>query len=120
MGSLHPFDPTGAAVPDIPPISIGALTVGLADLFGQASGLVLPRHAMITEASQEFALTFAPVPDSAKVITSWAMRFGGVVEAHTCDAPGSPHRHIILTFDYFGITVEAYCFIPLTGQENPS
>ena len=121
MGSLHPYDPGGVpAVPDLPPISIGALAVGLTDLFKQADGLVLPRHAIISEPQQEFALQFAPVPDSARIITSWAMRFGGVLESHTSDAPGTPHRHIRFTFEFYGVTVEAYAFIPLTGQENPS
>jgi len=121
MGSLHPFDPnSGPAVPDLPPIPIGALPVGLTDLFKQADGLVLPRHAMITESAQEFALQFAPVTDSAKVVVSWARRFGGVVDSHVCTPNGEPHRHITLTFDFFGVTVEAYTFIPVTRQENPS
>jgi hypothetical protein len=122
MGKLYPFDPnSGPAVPDLPPISIGALAVGLTDLLGRAGGLVLPRHVIITESAQEFALQFAPVTDSARVITSWATRFGGVVDAHTCEpAPGQPHRHITLTFDYYGVTVEAYTFIPVTRQEKHS
>lgn len=118
---LYPYDPGDVpAVPDIPPISVGALAVGLTDLFGRAEGLVLPRTVVINETAQEFLLAFAFDPDSAKVITSWAIRFGGVVDSHVCDAPGSPHRHICLTFDYFGVQVDAYTFIPLTGQENPS
>jgi hypothetical protein len=121
MGSLHPFDPgSGPAVPDLPPISIGALAVGLSDLFRQADGLVLPRHVIITESAQEFALQFAPVTDSVKVVMSWATRFGGVVDSHVCTPDGQPHRHITLTFGYYGVTVEAYTFIPLTGQEPRS
>jgi len=121
MGILQPFDPAGIpAVPDLPPISIGALSVGLTDLFNRANGLVLPRHAIITEPAQEFALQFAPVADSAKVIRSWAKRFGGVAESHVCTSPGTAQRHVRVTFDFYGVTVQAYAFIPLTGQENPS
>lgn len=122
MGSLHPYDPEGVpAVPDLPPISIGALAVGLTDLLQRADGLVLPRHVMINELSQAFALQFAPVPDSGRVITAWAMRFGGLIESHVCEpAPGQPHKHIAFSFDYYGVLVEAYAFIPLTGQEDRS
>ena len=120
MGSLHPFDPGVPAVPDLPPISIGALAVGLTDLFGQAYGLVLPRYVTISESAQEFLLQFAPVTDSAKVVMSWATRFGGVVQSHVCEPNGQPHRHITLTFDFYGVTVEAYTFIPVTRQEKHS
>jgi hypothetical protein len=115
----YPFDPAnGPAVPDLPPISIGALAIGLDDLFGRAEGLVLPRTVLINETAQEFLLAFASDPDSLKVITSWAVRFGGVVESHICDAPGTPHRHTSVTFDYFGVQVDAYAFIPLPAQES--
>jgi hypothetical protein len=120
MGSLHPFDPGGPALPDLPPISIGALAVGLTDLFKQASDLVLPRYVTISESAQEFLLQFAPVTDSAKVVMSWATRFGGVVQSHVCEPNDQPHRHITLTFDYYGVLVEAYAFIPVTRQENSS
>ena len=112
---LYPFDPAnGPAVPDLPPINIGALTVGLSDLFGRANGLVLPGSVLINEPAQEYLLAFAPVADSARVITSWAVRFGGVVESHVCSPDGTQRRHIILTFDYFGVTVDAYTFLPVT------
>jgi hypothetical protein len=116
---LYSFDPAnGPAVPDLPPINIGALAIGLGDLFGRANGLVLPRTVVINETAQEFMLMFAPDPDSARVITTWAMRFGGVVESHVCEALGSPHRHICATFDYYGVQVDAYTFIPLPEQES--
>jgi hypothetical protein len=35
-----------------------------------------------------------------------------------CSAPGTPHRHIWVTFDYYGVTVDAYAFIPLPAQES--
>jgi len=119
---LYPFDPGGVpVVPDLPPISISVLPVGLADLLGRASGLPLPRQVSISEPQQEFALQFAPVPDSAHVITAWAMRFGGVLESHTCEPePGQCYRHITVTFEFYGITVEAYTFIPSARQENPA
>jgi hypothetical protein len=112
---LHSFDPAdGPALPDLPPISIGALAVGLTDLFGKADGLVMPRTVVINETAQELMMMFAPVADSARIITAWAMRFGGVVDAHVCEALSSPHRHITATFDYYGVTVDAYTFIPIT------
>ena len=111
---LYPYDPAnGPAVPDLPPINIGALAIGLGNMFGRAKGLVLPRTVVINETAQEFLLAFASDPDSARVITSWAIRFGGVIESHVCKVPGTPHRHVTVTFDYYGVQVDAFAFIPL-------
>jgi hypothetical protein len=122
MDSSYPYDPAGGpAVPDIPPISIGALAVGLCDLLRQADGLVFPRTVAIAEHEQRYLLVFAPVLDSAKVITSWAQRFGGVLETHACEPiPGRPYTHITLTFEFCGVSADAYTFIPGTGQEARS
>ena len=60
---LYSYDPAnGPAVPDLPPISIGALTIGLGDLFGRANGLVLPRTVVINETAQEFMLSSPRTP----------------------------------------------------------
>ena len=116
MGSLHSYDPGGVpAVPDLPPINIGALAVGLTDLLKKADGLVLPRYASISESGQEFALQFAPVADSTPVLIAWAHRFGGVISSHVCEpVPDRWHLHITFTFEFYGVTVEAYAFIPVT------
>jgi hypothetical protein len=112
---LYPYDPAnGPAVPDLPPINIGALTIGLGDLFGRASGLVLPRTVLINETAQEYMLMFSSDPDSVRVIASWAKRFGGVLDSHVCSTDGTQYRHICLTFEYYGVTVDAYTFLPVT------
>ncbi len=116
---LYSYDPaSGPAVPGLPPVSVAALAAGLADLFRQAHGLVLPRTVVINQTAQEFMLMFAPGPGSAKVITAWALRFGGVLDSHVCEVPGSPHRHISLTFGYYGVQVDACTFIPLPAKES--
>jgi len=121
MGSLNVYDPnSGPAVPELPPIPLGALAVGLCDLLGQAKDLVQPRFATIGERQQEITLQFSPDRAGAQAIASWATRFGGVIVAHICKPDGQPHRHITATGDYYGVTVEAYTFIPLTGGENHS
>ena len=44
------------------------------------------------------------------------IRFGGVLESHECDALGTPAAvHLCcLTFEYYGVEVDAYTFIPIT------
>ena len=48
MTSIHIYDPSdGAALPELPPLPIGVLAVGTADLLQQAADLPQPRYISI-------------------------------------------------------------------------
>ncbi|WP_300614235.1 hypothetical protein [Trebonia sp.] len=117
MGSLGTSSPAGSLVlPDIPPITIRELTVGLVDLLGKADGLVPPACASIYQGSQSFGLGFARSAASLKALTGWAQRFGAVVACDDyTDEDGQQFQHASVTFGYFGVEVRAYAFVPV-GQ----
>jgi hypothetical protein len=114
MGSLSTSTPVnGPALPDIP-FSIRELAVGLTDLFKKADGLALPRHISIFE-SQVFYLQFAP--DGASLaLAAWAQRFGAELASDdTTDQNGQPCTHLRADFEFFGVEVAAYAYIPVTA-----
>ena len=96
MTSIHVYDPSdGAALPELPPLPIGVLTVGTADLLQQAADLPQPRCIFIYGNGQAISLQFAPEQASVRAITRWALRFGSVVtsEPHQdTGRPGTWHR----------------------------
>jgi hypothetical protein len=112
MTSIHIYDPAdGAALPELPPLPIGVLTVGTADLLQQAADLPQPRCIFIYD-GQAISLQFAPEQASVRAITRWALRFGSVVTSdphQDTDGPETWHR---TEFDYFGIAVRAYALVP--------
>ena len=105
-----------AWVPDIPPISICELAVGLVGLFGKADGLVLPRYVSIFQPSQAFMLQFASSEASLSALAAWAQRFGAVlISEDDTDQQGRPRRYVHIVFEFFGVEVTAYAFIPVTA-----
>ena len=79
MTSIHIYDPDdGAALPELPPLPIGVLVVGTADLLQQAADLPQPRYITIYD-GQTVDLQFAPEQASVRAITRWALRFGSVM-----------------------------------------
>jgi len=125
MTSIHTYDPAcaGTALPDLPPLPIGALVVGAAELLQQAADLPQPRFVFIYD-GQSVSVQFAPEQASIRAVTRWAHRFGSLVTSQpdTGDGPGTWYR---TDFDYYGIAVTAYAHIPaapgqhLVDQENP-
>lgn len=116
MGSLDTFDPAGGpALPDTAPMSIRELACGLAVLFSKADGLPLPRYITIHGSSQSYGLQFADSEASYEAIASWALRFGAVLASDDhIHQDGQPSKHVQATFDFFGVEVQAYAFIPVT------
>jgi hypothetical protein len=112
MGSLDTSTPV---LPDIPPCSTRELAVGLVDLFCKADGLALPRYVDIHQRSQSFGLQFADSAASYQALAAWAQRFGAVLASddHT-DREGRPCRYVQIGFEFFGVEVTAYAFIPVT------
>jgi hypothetical protein len=116
MGSVHPIDPdSGPALPELPPISTRELAVGLVDLFSKADGLILPHFVAVHESTQHFSLQFAPVAASLKAVPCWAQRFGAVlVSGKRLDADDQECTYVCADFDFFGVQVHAYAYIPVT------
>ena len=118
MGSLDTNDPmSGPALPELPPIPIGALAVGLCDLFQRAGDLPAPSCLAVYGGTEHITLQFDPKPASAKAIASWARRFGGVVDINTRKrgtTSGGPERWVRTEFDWYGVRVDAFAHIPLT------
>ena len=116
MGSPVTSTPIGGPVlPDLPPCSTRELAVGLVDLFSKADGLPLPKLAIIYASTQAFSLQFAKSAASYRALAGWAQRFGAVVASEDRDDPqGQPCRYVRVTFDWFGVEVQAYAYIPVT------
>jgi hypothetical protein len=116
MGSLDIVDSSGPALPDTAPMSIRELACGLAVLFSKADGLALPGYITIHGASQAYGLQFAGSEASYEAVTSWALRFGAVLASddHT-GQDGQLSKYVRATFDFSGVEVQAYAFIPVTA-----
>jgi hypothetical protein len=117
MGTIHASGPAAALTrPELAPIGIGALAVGLCGLFRAADGLGQPHYVAIHESTQHFGLQFAPVRGSLRAVASWAQRFGGVlVSEKTRDHSEQECTYAGTTFDYNGIEVTAYAYVPVTA-----
>ena len=114
MGSLNVYDPdSGPALPELPPIPLGALAVGAANLLEDAAHLPQPRYIALFDPEQ-ISMQFAPAKPSITAITRWAKRFGGVVTAQTRPGKGGPETWYSTTFRYYGVSVQAYARIPAT------
>jgi hypothetical protein len=112
MTSIYIFDPSdGAALPELPPLPIGVLAVGTADLLQQAADLPQPRYLTIS-VTQRVDFLFAPEQASVRAITRWALRFGSVVTSEPHQGQDGPETWYRTDFDYFGIGVSAYAHIP--------
>jgi len=113
MTSIHIYDlNSGAALPELPPLPIGVLVVGTSDLMQQAADLPQPRYIGIHK-TQDISVQFAPEQASLRAVTRWALRFGGVLVSEPApEEDGTPRTYCHVQFDYYGIAVTAYAFIP--------
>jgi hypothetical protein len=110
MTSIHIYDPAGGpALPELPPLPIGVLAVGTAELLQQAADLPQPIYITVHQ-NQCISVQFAPEQASVQAVTRWAHRFGGIVTSRSHN--DSPETVCSTGFDYYGITVDAYAYIP--------
>lgn len=113
MTSIGIYDPAdGAVPPELPPMSIGTLAVGLVDVLSDAYDLPQPRYISISDSSQSFSLQFAPVTASLKTLTRWALRFGAVLTSQPHQGEHGPETWCRVKFDYNGVAIDAYAHIP--------
>ena len=111
MTLIRTYDPAsaGAVLPELPPLPIGALVVGAAELLQQAASLPQPVYVTV-HVTQSVDLLFAPARASVRAITRWASRFGSVMTSKP--SPDGTETWYRTDFDYYGIAVTAYAHIP--------
>jgi hypothetical protein len=117
--SIRTYDPAdGAVPPELPPMPIGVLAAGAAELLQQAADLPQPWFIAIFD-TQSISLQFAPEQASIRAVTRWALRFGSVMASQpgqgTDGGPQTWHR---TDFEYYGIAVRAYAHIPAGPVEQ--
>ena len=118
MTSIYLYDPAdGTALPELPPLPIGVLVVGTADLLQQAADLPQPRFIFIYD-GQTVSLQFAPGQASLRAVTRWALRFGSVLTSQPGEGTDGPETWYRAGFDYYGIAVTAYAHIPAAPASN--
>ena len=115
MTSIRTYDPTteGPALPPIPPLPLGALAVGVANLLQDAAQLPQPRYVALFDPEQ-VSIQFAPVKPSLQAVARWARRFGGVVVTETRPSKDGPETWCTAKFSYYGVAVKVYARIPAT------
>jgi hypothetical protein len=113
MTSIRTYDPAraGAALPELPPMPIGALAVGTAELLQQAGSLPAPTCVVIYD-HQAITVQFARHTDSIRAITGWARRFGSITTSEPGQVDSDTGTWYRTDFDYYGIAVHAFAFIP--------
>lgn len=112
MTSIHIYDPAAeAALPELPPLPIGALTVGAAELLQRAADLPAPTSITVYR-TQHISVQFARHKASIRAITRWAARFGSAMTIQPGTVESDAGTWYRTNFDYYGITVEAFAFLP--------
>ena len=112
MTSIHIYDPSGGPdLPDLPPLPIGVLVVGTAELLQQAADLPQPIYISVHE-NQHVGLQFAREQASVQAITRWAHRFSTTVASHPGPGHDGPETLYQADFDYYGIAVTTYAHVP--------
>lgn len=112
MTSIPTYDPSTAPPSELPPLPIGVLAVGTADLLKQAADLPQPVCIFIYH-HQSVSMQFAKEQASAQAVNRWAARFGSVVTSQPGTGTGGVAETWYRTdFDYYGIAVNAYAHIP--------
>ena len=112
MTSIHTYDPAdGSAPPELPPLPIGALAAGTAELLQQAADLPQPGCIFIYD-HQAVSIQFAPEQASIAAVSRWAHRFGSIMTSQPHQGNDGPETWYRTDFDYYGIAVAAYAHVP--------
>ena len=112
MTSIHTYDPAdGAVPPELPPMNLATMAVGRSGVLDRQETCPT-RLVSIYRSSQSFALQFAPGRASLKALTRWALRFGAVLVSQPYDGENGPETWCRAEFEYYGVPVHAYAFIP--------
>jgi hypothetical protein len=118
MTSIHIYDPADStALPELPPLPIGVLVVGTAELLQQAADLPQPVYVTVHQ-NQSVDLLFASAQASVRAITRWAARFGSVMTSQPGKGTDGTETWYRTDFGYYGIAVSAYAHIPAAPASN--
>jgi hypothetical protein len=119
MTSIRIYDPAAeAALPELPPLPIGALVVGAAELLQQAADLPAPASVTVHH-TQHISVQFARHKASVRAITRWAARFGSAMTVQPGKVQSDAGTWYRTNFDYYGIAVEAFAFLPAGPAATP-
>jgi hypothetical protein len=105
--------PIPAAVPDLPPLPIGALVACALDLLQETGDLPQPRYITI-EGAQVLGLQLDPQAGGLRAVIRWAARFGSVLVSSPLADEHGPGTFCRTEFDYYGVAVEVYSVIRVT------
>jgi hypothetical protein len=112
MTSIHIYDPaTQAALPELPPLPIGALAVGLVNLLQEAADLPAPQFISVSD-TQTIRLQFPSNQESLRTVTRWARRFGSVMTSLPGMGEDGTETWCRTEFGYYGVEIYAYAHIP--------
>ena len=98
------------ALPELPPLAISELAVGLVNLLQEAADLPAPVYITVS-GTQSIGVQFADHRSSLRAVTRWALRFGGVLISGPADDGQDPQTFCQAQFTYYGVTVQVYAFI---------
>jgi hypothetical protein len=99
------------ALPELPPLPIGALVVGASELLQQAADLPSPVYVTVHD-TQAISVLFDEHPASKLAITRWARRFGSVVTSYPDEEQPDTWTWYRADFSYYGIAVTIFTKIP--------
>lgn len=113
MITVHLTDPKDAehASASLAPLPMAGLVIAVWNLLDQACDLVQPELISIDN-SQAIDLQFISQPSSKAAITRWVLRFGGVLTSDTRHTARGRQTRVCARFDYYGVHVKAYAYIP--------
>jgi hypothetical protein len=105
------------ALPELPPMPIGALAVGTAELLQRAADLPAPASITIWD-HQAITIHFARHQDSIRAIAQWARRFGSITTSRPGQIESATGTWHTTDFDYYGIAVHVFAFIPAASASS--
>jgi hypothetical protein len=107
----------GTVQPELPPLPIGALVAGTAELLQHAADLPQPCYTAISD-TQSVDFLFASEQASIGAVLRWAKRFGSTMTSQPHEGKNGPETWYRTDFDYYGIAVSAYVHIPAAPANN--
>ena len=97
---------------ELPPLPMAALMIGVYNLLQDGADLPQPCLVTVSETGQSIDMQFPGTQPSKRAITRWARRFGSPVHTHPHHDGRGVFTRVTTRFDYYGLAVKAYTYIP--------